>query len=199
MLDLGWCSISRKNNWHYKHKIILVLFVYLLGVGQLLAEETQIAMPNQLVAPKPLLDGSGLFFCPYTEDAVITEWIDKGIELDIGSELGGIIGAELANQALSEIPVVGSYVGKKVGEHVGSRIALSAIGGEEYIRSTSDQSFQTAEELAVYMYVKYSSHKDYKKVLGVTTEVYPELRNVYYSAIVQASEEAFAFEVDLSD
>ena len=163
------------------------------------ADSVKIAKPNQISAPRPLMDGSGVFFVPYTSDGVITDWVDKGIQLDMGSNLGGLIGAELANQVLSEIPVLGSMIGKSVGEYIGASAAISAIGGIDYIRSTSDQSFQKIEDLAVFLYARHASHKDYKKVLAITIIVHPELEEIYYSAIVDASADAFAFDIDLGD
>lgn len=163
------------------------------------ASDVRIAKPDQLVAPKPLRDGSGKYYSPFTVDNVIADWVDKGIELNIGNSLGGLLGAELANQALSEIPVLGAMIGREAGEYLGSRAALSAIGGEEYIRSTSDQSFAEIEDLAVFLYARHARHKDYKAVFEIAAAVYPELQEVYYSAIVDASKEAFAFEIDLGD
>ena len=180
-------------------KMALLKIVLLLMVSSSVLADVRIAKPDQLVAPRPLADGSGKYFSPFTVDNVIADWVDKGIQLNIGNSVGGLIGAELANQALSEIPVLGAMLGKEAGEYLGSRAALSAIGGEEYIRSTSDQSFVEIEDLAVFMYARHARHKDYKKVFEITVAVYPELQDVYYSAIVDASKEAFAFEIDLGD
>ncbi len=169
------------------------------GSSTLAFAEPRIALPNQLVAPTPLVDGTGKYFCPYTSDGVLTEWVDKAIDIKIGAQIGGLVGAELANRVIDELTVVGSLIGKKVGEQIGTQAAIKAIGGMDYIKNTSDLSFATIEDMALYLYVKHASHKHYKAALEATVVVYPELAEVYYKTIVKASEEAFAFEVDLSD
>jgi hypothetical protein len=60
-------------------------------------------------------------------------------------------------------------------------------GGEEFIRNNSDISFNSVQDLAVYMYAKNSSHKDYAEALKLTQEIYPELKTAYFAAISNAS------------
>jgi hypothetical protein len=61
------------------------------------------------------------------------------------------------------------------------------VGGEEFIRANSDMSFNSVDDLALYMYVKNSSHKDYAEALKLTQEIYPELKTRYGQAILTAS------------
>ena len=161
--------------------------------------EVKIAQPDQLTVAEPLTNGSGKYFLPYTADGVITDWIDKGIELEMGANIGTLIGVGLANEVLTEIPVFGAMIGKSIGDRIGKEAAINAIGGMEYIRKTSDFSFQEIDKFAVFLYAKHATHKDYKRVFEVTVMVYPELKAAYYSAIVEASKEAFSFDVDLGD
>lgn len=35
--------------------------------------------PDMVVAPTPRLDNQGKYMCPYTQDGVLTEWVDKAI------------------------------------------------------------------------------------------------------------------------
>ena len=48
-------------------------------------------------------------------------------------------------------------------------------------------SFNTVNELAVYVYARNSSHKDFAEVLDLTQKIYPDLKRAYYPAIVAAS------------
>jgi len=163
------------------------------------SDEVKIAQPDQLTVPVALTNGSGKYFLPYTADGVVTDWIDKGIELEMGANVGTLIGVGLANEVLSEIPVFGALIGKSIGDRIGKEAAISAIGGMEFIRKTSDYSFQEIDKFAVFLYAKHATHRDYKRVFEVTVMVYPELKTAYYSAIVEASKEAFSFDVDLGD
>jgi len=183
--------------------VVTVIFLTLILSGysnfSAASEQVKIAQPDQLAVPAPLTDGAGQYFVPYTTDGVVTDWIDKGIELEMGANIGTLIGVGLANEVLTEIPVFGAMIGKSIGDRIGKEAAISAIGGIDYIKRTSDFSFQKIENFAVFLYAKHATHKDYKRVFEITVMVYPELKDVYYSAIVQASKEAFSFDVDLGD
>ena len=180
--------------------ILLPLFILTgYSCSSLASDEVKIAQPDQLAIPLALTNGSGKYFLPYTSDGVITDWIDKGIELEMGANIGTLIGVGLANEVLKEIPVFGAMIGKSIGDSIGNEAAISAIGGMEYIRKTSDFSFHEIDKFAVFLYAKHATHKDYKRVFEVTVMVYPELKAAYYSAIVEASKEAFSFDVDLGD
>lgn len=60
------------------------------------------------------------------------------------------------------------------------------VGGEEFIRAKSDISFNTVQDLAVYMYATKSGHKDCGEALSLTQEIYPELKTAYNPAIASA-------------
>lgn len=177
----------------------MLLIIVLCSVASLSLADARIALPNQLVPPTPIQGNTGKFASPYTSDGVLADWVDKAIDIKIGTQIGGLVGAELANQVIDEFTFVGSIIGKKVGDSLGAKAAMNAIGGEEYIKSTSDLSFDNVEDMAVYLYAKHASHKHYKAALEATIVVYPELAEAYYDAIVKASEAAFSFEIDLSD
>jgi hypothetical protein len=48
-------------------------------------------------------------------------------------------------------------------------------------------SFNSVRDLALYMYVRNSTHKDFQQALELTQQIYPELKQEYYAAIIAAS------------
>ena len=96
-----------------------------------------------------------------------------------------------AGQKLAEnIPFIGGWLGQAAGESLGREVALEAAGGEEVLRDTSDISFNSLQELAVWMYVNHSSHPHYQDALDSAMAVYPELKTVYSQALYTASAQA---------
>jgi hypothetical protein len=85
------------------------------------------------------------------------------------------------------IPFVGGFLGQKLGETAGRAVALKMVGGEEFIKANSDMSFNSVRDLALYMYVRNSTHKDFQQALELTQQIYPELKQEYYAAIIAAS------------
>ena len=124
---------------------------------------------------------------PYTQDDVLAPWVDKAIKVKLASQGGAMVGSYAAQKALSQIPFIGGMLGDSAGGAVGRSIALKAIGGEEFLKSTSDISFNSLDDLAVYMYAKNSSHPAYKDALSSTMEIYPALKQSYTRAITKAS------------
>ena len=147
----------------------------------------QIAAPQQIHAPQPIAGNSGKYMSPYTEDGTVAAWVEKGKSASAGAGIGGFVGAQAGQKLAENIPFVGSWLGQAVGEKAGRAIALNMVGGEEFIRANSDLSFNTVNDLAVYMYAKNSAHKDYAEALKLTQEIYPELKQAYYPAILTAS------------
>jgi len=150
----------------------------------------QLAAPTQLIAPAPIAGNTGKYMSPFTEDGTVAPWVEKGRAASAGSSVGAFAGAEAGKHLASAIPFVGGFIGQTIGEKAGRAIALEMVGGEENIRNTSDMSFNTVDDLAVYMYVKNSSHKDYAEVLHLTQQIYPELVQRYIPAIAAAPHSA---------
>jgi hypothetical protein len=124
---------------------------------------------------------------PFTEDGTVAPWVEKGRAASAGANIGGFVGAQAGQKLAENIPFVGGLLGQKVGEKLGREVALNMVGGEAYIRETSDLSFNSAEDLALYMYAKNSSHKDYAQVLDLAEKIYPELQEAYFPTILKAS------------
>jgi hypothetical protein len=142
--------------------------------------------PNQIIQPAARLDNEGAYLCPYTQDGVVAEWVDKAINAQMGATIGKHAGAFLGQKALENVPFVGGILGSKLGESAGRAIAIKASGGWDYIKSTSDISFDNANDLAVYIYATYSINEHFQEVLQATMEIYPELKKGYYNALCNA-------------
>ena len=132
-----------------------------------------------LMAPEPIDGNSGKYMSPYTSDEVVAEWVDKAINAKAGASVGGIAGRYAGQKAMENVPFVGGFLGKSVGESVGRNIALEAVGGESFIRETSDLSFNSVNDLALFLFVEHSHRENFADVLSATQEIYPELKNVY--------------------
>lgn len=165
-------------------KLLSLAFVLILGAC---ASAPQLVPPTAMKAPDPVIGNSGRYMSPYTEDGTVALWVEKGRNASAGSSIGGFVGAQAGAKLAENIPFVGGLLGQKAGEAAGRSIALKMVGGEEFIKQNSDLSFNTVHDMAVYMYVKNSSHKDYAQVLDLTQKIYPELKTAYYPALVNAS------------
>ena len=157
--------------------LVCVSLIFITGCGG------GYAAPEKLTAPTPILDNSGKYMCPYRQDGTQADWSSKALAKVLGAEAGKragwMLGAELLGGAAG--------IGKKVGEKAGGALALEAAGGMEGIRQSSDISFNTWEDLAVYMYVNYSLREDYKNTLSVMYDIWPEFKNKYKMALAKAS------------
>lgn len=151
------------------------------------ASAPQLAAPMAIKAPEPIIGNSGKYMSPYTEDGTVAPWVEKGRAASTGAGVGGFIGAQAGAKLAENIPFVGGFIGQSVGESVGRQVALKMVGGEEFIKANSDLSFNSVNDLAVYMYAKNSGHKDYAEVLDLTQKIYPDLKSAYFPAIAAAS------------
>ena len=163
--------------------IISIVGVGFIGCATMLS-------PDKINAPPPISGNSGKYMCPYTSDGVVAEWVDKGMQARLGATVGSALGATAGTEVLKQIPLIGGWLGSKGGEAIGRKIAIDSSGGEDFIRKTSDLSFDSLDDLSVFMYVNYSGHNDYQKVLSLTEEIYPKLKKEYPKAIMAASKRA---------
>lgn len=163
----------------------LIVILIVLSITSCVAMK-QPLQPNQIIPPTPRVDNEGAYMCPYTQDGVVAEWVDKAINAKMGATIGKHAGTYIGQQALENIPFVGGWLGSAAGEAVGRKIAIEASGGWDYIKNTSDLSFDNVNDLAVYIYATYSTNEHFKDVLQATMEIYPELKKGYYNAIHNA-------------
>jgi len=142
--------------------------------------------PTVVIAPEPIVGSTGKYMCPYTQDGVLAEWVDNAIQAKIGATIGWHAGTYAGQKAFEKVPFFGGFLWGTVGEAAGRAIAIEASGGWDFIRSTSDLSFNSIDDMAVYLYVTHSSHEHYNDALKATFEIYPQLKKRYNSAIRKA-------------
>ena len=132
-------------------------------------------------------NNSGAYLSPYTTDAVTAEWVDKAINAKMGSAAGSAVGAAAGayagRKALESIPggsLLGSFfggmAGSKAGKDVGRDAAIEASGGWDYIRATSDQSFQSVQHMARWLVTEHGDSANFQEVISATTQIYPDLQ-----------------------
>jgi len=160
----------------------MIIFVFIFFNGCASAPPK----PEEIIPPKPISDNSGEYMCPYTQDGMVAPWCDKGINASIGSTVGKTAGAYLGSKALEQVPFIGGFLGSKAGDAVGRKVAIEASGGWEYIKETSDLSFNSLEDMAVWLYVTKSNNEHYQETFKAAGQIYPELNKIFYSAIKDA-------------
>ena len=153
-----------------------------------------------LVSPTPIAGTTGKFMSPFTSDGVTAGWVTKSMSVgaagSVGAMAGNYAGQKAAEKATEQmaamVPIPGmgflaQKAGKQLGAAAGRGLALQAIGGEAFLKSSTDQSFNSLQDMAVYMYVNHSGHADYAKILAATAAIYPEFQAVYLPAVQSAS------------
>jgi hypothetical protein len=164
-----------------------LFLVAVVAIGMLTGCFTKpLPPPAVVLAPEPIMDNSGRYMSPYTQDGVLAEWVDKAIKVKLGKTIGGIAGAEIGKRALGSVPFIGGLLGSTAGEAIGREVAIQAAGGWDFIKSTSDLSFNSIDDMAVYLYAKHSAHEHYNNALKATWEIYTELQTRYIPAIHKA-------------
>lgn len=144
---------------------------------------------GNLVAPKPINSSAGKYVSPYTSDGTVAEWVVKGRAAKLGGAVGNMAGEKAGEKLASNVPVFGGWLGGKVGNKVGREAALKWVGGEAAMRATSDLSFNTIDELIVYLYTEGypTKSKDWAEVYDLTKAIYPDLESRWAEAINNAS------------
>lgn len=161
------------------------------------------ATPVVLQAPTPRADGQGKFVSPYTADGQLTTWAQAGKGATTASIVGGEVGKRAADTALvgaavrmpgiASVPGSGVLMGmlsKKATKEAEEASAVVLMGGWDSIRSGSDQSFDTLDDLILFMHARYVNHPDYSSALAATIALYPELDARYEPAIEEAVKQA---------
>lgn len=178
------------NTFHSATKLLRLKWLTLIAAGSLLtacAMAPQIAPPTELAAPAPVEGNTGKFMSPYTSDGTVSPWVEKAINAKMGATIGATAGVYAGQKLMENVPFFGGLLGQQLGEAAGRKIALEASGGEEFIRSSSDLSFDSIDDMAIYLYVKHSSHPNYQDALAAAQEIYPELKQRYGFALQTAS------------
>lgn len=141
---------------------------------------------SEIKAPAPIEGNTGKYMCPYTSDDTVCEWVIAGRNAKMASQVGSAVGAYAGQKALEQVPFVGGFLGQKAGNAVGREIAIKSMGGLDAIVEGSDLSFDSVEDLAVFLYATHSDHADYAEVVKLLGELYPEYTQKAYYAIMNA-------------
>lgn len=147
----------------------------------------QIAAPSALTAPPPIEGSAGKYASPFTSDGVTAGWVTKSMSVKAAGQIGSMAGNYAGQKAMEQVPFVGGFLGKKAGAAMGRGIALRAIGGEEFLRTSTDLSFNSLNDMALFMYVNYSTNPEYQKILDATYAIYPDFQAAYMPALQSAS------------
>ncbi|MFN8627275.1 MAG: hypothetical protein U0587_14985 [Candidatus Binatia bacterium] len=158
--------------------------------------------PDEVMAPTPIAGNGGAYVSPYKRDGSLAPWADqsfgaaagkmaKQAGTEVGMNVTTNVGAAVAG---SMIPGIGGLFAKAATEEAGKSvkasaqhgIAVSSRGGMEQIKATSDLSFNTVDDLAVYLYATHSHDDNYQTALDAAMEVYPDLQKTYESALKNA-------------
>lgn len=132
----------------------------------------------QAEAPKPIEGNAGKFMSPFTSDGVTAEWVTKSMQVQASGSIGQAAGTLAAGELLKNVPFAGMFAGDAV--KAGARaLALKSIGGEEFLKTSSDLSFDSLDDMAKYMYAFHSSHSDYAKIVKATIAIYPGFEKAY--------------------
>ncbi len=135
--------------------------------------------PGKL-GPQPMLGNTGKYLCPYTEDGVVAQWVDKAIKARMGGAIGGMVGAEVGKEVFKNIPMFGGMFGKMAGDKIGRETAIKMAGGWEFIRANTDQSFDNVHEYVAWLKANYAGTEHYKDVVAAIKELYPELKTMQF-------------------
>jgi len=161
--------------------------IVLVGCGQ----SPQPPQPTTLISPTPIMDNTGAYLFPYTQDDVLAEWTDKAIVAEGTSQVSGAVGAYAGSKVMEQIPFIGGFLGNKVGAEIGRRVVIESAGGMEFIKESSDISFNSPKDYCIYAYVKFSSNEHYDGAMKAAYSLYDELsapicmQHVYSAPTVQ--------------
>jgi len=162
---------------------VLVVAVTLASLGGCVAP---LPDPDVVIAPEPRLDNEGQYMSPFTQDGTVALWVDKGINAKTGAAIGRTACAFAGQQVLGRVPLVGGILGSMVGGAIGREAAISSCGGWEHIKETSDVSFDSFDNMAVYLYATYARHEHFSDATEAAFGIYPKLQSRWHGAILRA-------------
>ncbi|MBT5901215.1 MAG: hypothetical protein HOH58_03805, partial [Opitutaceae bacterium] len=163
-----------------------------------LVKSMEVAKPGAVLAiPEPRSDTDGQYISPYLADGSLAPWARKGMGAAAG--VAGTVGGKMladkasdkAGAALaSKVPggaALGSLFGRKASKKLTDTATVKAVGGWDYIKSTSDISFDSVMDLAVYMHAKHAAvDPEYGMALAATMGIHPRLVGAYEPALKRA-------------
>lgn len=152
------------------------------GDGQASTGRTAAATSGDRLEHLAIDGNGGEYMCPWTSDGVLADWVDKAINAKMGAAAGSAVGAYAGQKAMEQVPLIGGFLGSKVGDAAGRKIAIEAAGGEEYIRTTSDLSFNSLNAMARYIKANYAGDRHFQDAVEAADEIYPGLQQAVASA-----------------
>ncbi len=163
-------------------KLVYTGFLVLLTLSGCASMPDPIPEPSALISPVPRDDAKGQYLSPYTSDAVVAPWVQKGLTAKVGSAAGSIA----TQKALENIPIA-SFFADRAGRAAGRAAALKLVGGMKYMRSTTDLSFDNLEDMVIYTYVHHSDHVDYSRVIDLVGDIYPSFAKKQHQILSSAA------------
>ncbi|GAB5560328.1 MAG: hypothetical protein SynsKO_19750 [Synoicihabitans sp.] len=167
-----------------------------------LMKTMEIAKPGAVLAiPEPRQDTEGKYISPYLADGSLAPWARKGMGAAAG--VAGTVGGKMladeagkqAGKALAnKVPgagALGSLFGRKASKKLTDTATVKAVGGWDYIKSTSDISFDSVMDLAVYLHANHAAvDPEYGMALAATMGIHPRLVGAYEPALERAYDRA---------
>ncbi len=170
------------NQRHSNIKLISTALLVLLVLSGCASTPTPLPEPQALVTPTPRQDSDGQYLSPYTSDDVVAAWVQKGLSAKVGKTAGSLA----TQKALESVPFAGLFA-SRAGEAVGRAAALKLVGGMKFMKTTTDLSFDSLDDLVIYTYARHSNHVDYPRVIKLVGEIYPKFAQQQHSILVSAS------------
>ena len=143
----------------------------------------------ELDVPEPIEGNEGEFVFPYTESGYLTPWAEKALSAQVGAEVGGRAADSAVSSLASKVPL-GGFLAGKAKSKAKETGAVVAIGGWDFIRENTELSFNSLDDLSVYMHSEFNGEADYEQALAAAMAIYPELERGHERAIDKAYKEA---------
>ncbi|MCB1666435.1 MAG: hypothetical protein KDI28_11680 [Pseudomonadales bacterium] len=143
----------------------------------------------ELDVPEPIEGNEGEFYFPYTESGYLTPWAEKALSAQVGAEVGGRAADSAVSSLASKVPL-GGFLAGKAKSKAKETGAVVAIGGWDFIRENTELSFNSLDDLSVYMHSEFNGEADYEQALAAAMAIYPELERGHERAIDKAYKDA---------
>lgn len=156
--------------------------------------------PSKINPPAPIRGNNGKYMSPFTSSGAVAPWAQgRSEENDYGFKVAKAV-AEFAvenagNRTSKYVPVVGQALNmvthkakleiRRVAEI--KRIEAEMLKLADDAKTSSDISFNSVDDLAVYLYSRNSTHPEYVRVLSLVQKLYPELEQRYIDAVDKAA------------
>lgn len=137
----------------------------------------------------PREDVEGKYIFPYLNSGLVTAWAEKSLSAQAGAEAGAMAADKATSALASKVPF-GGLVGGALKGKTKELAAVTAIGGWDFIKESSDISFDKLEDYSLYMHVEFYGSADYENALAAAMAIYPELEKTHKRSIDQAFKKA---------